>query len=311
MRINTKFLIFFLFHFILFSQENNIVKNYYKENFVVRAFAFSKQHYFGRLSYNNQTIYTINMLHPNKSMIIFSNTNKGVKTFDFSSDERFLIAGTNSGNLEVWDIDKRTLFKSISLHNKEINKVNVLSGKSSFISAGNDGKIFLVDYKESQKSKIIGSHDGIVRDFDLSDKENLLVSIGSDDKLVLWSLKEFKRIKSVIIPDITPSSVKFIPNSNTLLVGSTEGTLLWFDDKLNLKKKLKIHDNLITSICPLSESIFITGSFDGTVKKVSLPSFYAEELYSNKSYIIKIAINNNRLMFSKRNGELISIKIKP
>ena len=304
-------LCFVLFQFILFSQENNTLKNYHRENFVVRAFGYSKLHYFASLSYNNQTIYTTNLLHPQKTVIIFSSDNNGVKTLDFSKDENFLITGNNSGNLEIWDINKRKLFKTIKLHKEAVNKVRTLPlGKSSFISAGNDGKIFLVNFQDTKESILLGSHAGIVRDFDISINNNFLVSIGSGDKLILWNLKEGKKVISINLPS-SPSSVKFVSNSNTILVGNTEGDLFLFDEKLRLNKTLKIHDNLITSICALSDDTFVTGSFDGKIKKINLSNLDINELYSSKSYIINIAIKNNRLTFSKRNGELITIEIDP
>lgn len=301
----------FLFHLVVFSQENNIVKDYYKENFTVRAFGYSKLHYFARLSYNNQTVYTTNMLHPHKSVIMVSSKNNGVKTLDFSNDENFLITGTNAGSLEVWDVNTRKLFKTINLHKKAINKVKTLSGASLFASAGNDGNIFLVDFQDTQKSGLLGRHEGIVRDFDVSSDKNFLVSIGSDNKLILWDLKEKKKIKSITIAGAPPASVKFATELNTVLLGNTEGTLFWYDAALHLKKQLKIHDNVITSICALPENRFATGSFDGSIKSINLHDFKAKILYSGKSYIINMAINNEKLTFSKRNGELISIKLEP
>lgn len=305
------FLLFicFLCHFIASSQQDNIVKDYYKEDFTVRAFGYSKLHYFARLSYNNQTIYTTNILHPHKSIIIVSSKNNGVKTLDFSNDENFLITGTNTGNIEIWDLNKRILFKKISIHEKAINKVKTISGESSFISAGNDGSIFLVDFQESEKFKILGKHQGIVRDFDVSNDNNFLVSIGSDKKLMLWDLKENKKTKFIDNVYENLSSVKFASQNNNILLGNTDGMLFWLDSELNLIKKTKVHDNIITSICRVSENTFVTGSFDGSIKKINLLDFTAKELYSGKSYIINMVIKNNKLTFSKQNGELMSIKL--
>jgi len=302
---------FFLFSLSMFCQEENVVKDYYKENFVVRAFDYSKQHYFARLSYNNQTIYTTNRLHPSKRIIILSNTNNGVKTLAFSNDENFLISGTITGKLEVWDINKRTLVKTISLHNKAINKLKFLSQEAFFISAGNDGKIFLVDFQETQKSKLIGNHEGIVRDFDVSDDNSFLVSIGSDNKLIIWDLNEFKKIKSTIIRSARPTSVKFVPNSKSILVGDSMGNLLLLDGNLDVTNKINIHKDILSKICAFSENIIYTSSFDGSIKKIDLKDFKLKNVYSNKSYIINMVIKDDILTFSNRNGELISKKIEP
>lgn len=306
MRKNIWFIIIFVFcHIQLISQQYNIVKDYYKEDFVVRAFEYSRQHYFARLSYNNQTIYITNILHPHKSVAIVSSKNSGVKTMAFTEDENYLVSGTNEGHIEVWDINKRILHRRMSYHSKAVNKVQVLSGSSLMVTAGNDGKIFLCDFNKQSPPSLIGSHEGIVRDFDISDDENFMVSIGSDNKLILWNLKKKIKLQTLIISP--PSSVKFASSSNTILVGNLEGELLYFDYKLTFKKSISIHESVITSICKTSENNIVTGSFDGTIKKIDLSDFSVTELYSDKAYIIHIATLKHKLTLSKQNGELISI----
>lgn len=293
----------------MFSQKNSEVKNLFKENFVIRAFEYSKQHYFARLSYNNQTIYIQNLVHPDKRTIIFSNSNKGVKTLDFSYDENYLISGSNIGTIDVWDINSGKLNRSIKVHHGSVNRVKFLQKELSFISIGNDGKLFWTSLKEDDKPFLIGRHEGVIRDFDVSWDEKYLVTIGSDNVLIFWDLKNKQIIKSLKITDGSPSAVRFSLISNDILVGNVEGVLSIYNNDLQIQEKIKIHDNVITSICLLPNDQFITSSFDGSIKKIRKQDFDTKVVYKATSYIINAVVKNNILTFANREGELLSLKL--
>ncbi|WP_282079813.1 hypothetical protein [Aquimarina algiphila] len=308
MRRKTSFYLIFLIHFTMFSQKPIEVNNLFKEDFLIRAFGYSKQHYFARLSYNNQTIYIQNLIHPNKRIKIFSNSNKGIKTLDFSFDENYLISGSNIGTVDVWDINKNKLNRSIKLHLGPVNRVKFIRGKLSFVSIGNDGKLFMFDLKENTK-QLLGKHKGIIRDFDISQDKKYLVTIGSDNMLNFWDVERKQKIRSSKITNGSPTVVRFSGLSNDILVGNVEGILSLYEDDLMIKKKIKIHDNVITSICLLPNDEFITCSFDGSIKKIRRKDFNTKIIYKARPYIIHATVKDDTLTFADRDGRLLSIKI--
>lgn len=301
----------FIYTIITYGQKQEVTtRPILTENFVVRAFDYSAVHYFARLSHNNQTIYVKNRVHPEKSLIIFSNFNKGIKTLDFSSDEKYLISGTYAGTIDIWNLDTRDLQNTIQLHNnKSINRVQFLEGTSTFISAANDGKLFLTEIDgKNIKHELIGMHNGIVRDFDISDNIQLAVSIGNDGYVNLWHIHNGKKIRSLQLSENMPSSVKFYSNTNDVLVGCEDGSLYNFTVDLKLKKKTTPHQSVITSINIFSENQIITSSFDGELKNTHFDTFEYNTLYEAESYIINVKTFENLITFSTANRELISIK---
>ena len=291
------------------SQDSNVLRKNYKENFVPRTLSYSKKHYFGRLSHNNQTLYVENLIHPHKRILIFSNNNKGIKSIDFSYDEKFLVSGTNSGTVDVWEIDKREILITRKLHNGATNKVKFLPHVPFFVSAGNDGKIYLTGLDKNAEPILIGKHNGIVRDFDLSQDGNSLASIGSDGMLKLWNLAS-KEHTAVKMQKFLLSSIKFLSDSNRIVVGDRNGEISFFDTELNKKQTVKIHDGLISSISSFPGNQLITGSFDGSIKKIDLNNFDHDRIFLGKHYIIDTETKGRELTFSTRDGEIKTIIVK-
>ncbi|TSE06277.1 hypothetical protein [Aquimarina algiphila] len=296
----------------LFSQESievELIKKY-KENFSIRTFSYSKNHYFARLSYNNQTIYLENLLNPQKRTLIFSRKNGGIKSMDFDSNEHFLATASYSGDVDIWDINNRNLLKTIKLHVDDVNKVKFVPNTSLLISVGHDGKIMLMDIKdEFCKPTLLGSHNDIIRSFDITLDGKYVVTIGNDNKVIVWNINKREKRKEIRIKANNLSSIKILDDK--IVVGDIDGNILFLNLKdLSFINSIKIHDNIISSISKVSKNRILTSSYDGTLKIVEIDSNTSSSIkVKSKSYILHSTLLDSKITFSDRKGNLKIFKL--
>ena len=272
----------------IFSQNIEVLKTY-NEDFVARSFAYSKNHYFARLSYNNQTIYIENLIHPKKRILIFSRENKGIKTMDFSTDEQYLAVGSYSGDIDIWDVANRKLFETKRVHQKDVNVVRFIPNSPFLISAGSDGRILLTkcdDFKLGTAQ--IGTHDGIVRSLDIFDDGKYAASVGGDNIIRLWDVFGRKQILQRKINSKGLSFIKTIKKINKTVVGDIDGNIYILNlDNLSLNRVLKTHNSIISSISYLNNEKVLISSYDGSLKVLDIKSYkYYNLHFENKNAIL-------------------------
>ena len=68
-----------------------------------------------------------------------------VKSIAFSPDSRYLVAGENSGQVSVWDVENEVLLSRTEQHEHSVNSVTFRPGSTEFATGGDDGWIRVFD----------------------------------------------------------------------------------------------------------------------------------------------------------------------
>lgn len=299
------------------SQKNPFENNrlLFKEDFCVRAIGISKQHYLARMAHNNQTVYVYNLLNPHKRVLVFSNENGGIKTMDFDAYEHYLVTGSNSGKVTLWDLFNHCLISVHSLHNGSINELKFIPETSSFISVGSDGKLKLNKIENGALvSQLLGCHDGIIRGLDISTDGSFAATIANDGVIKVWNLsnkKLFISIETGFNDQNILNRIVFISDKTTLLTSDLNGVLYQINWKIKgIKKVGKIHNSIISTILPINSRMVLTTSYDGSIKKTDLTTGTSLVNYKNKAYIMAATlIDTNTVMYSDCSGKLAIQKL--
>ncbi len=288
----------------------------YKEVFCIRSFAFSRVSYMARLSHNYQTIHIENMLKPNHKIISFGHENGGIKFLTFDNSEKYLAASSHSGIVDVWDINNKILYRNYKIHEGAVNIVAFVPQTTFLISAGNDGNMFLIDIQNpNAKPKFIGQHQSIIRSIDISENGRFMVSAGHDRKAMLWDINKYFKVKESVVLDNLLSSIRLYKDK--IIVGDMEGYIVIFDSSMQIKRKFRLHQHLISAISVLSNDTFITSSYDGYIKKSNFSGSLVENLYHSKNYnkdhnyIMHLSLSEDKkkIAFSDRIGNMFLVKI--
>ncbi|KAK3942216.1 WD40-repeat-containing domain protein [Diplogelasinospora grovesii] len=191
---------------------------------------------------------------------------------EIRSDGRVLVAGEDSGRMQVFDVGQGT--RAVILKTWHIHKQPVWVTKwsptelTTLMSASDDKTVRLWDLPSNNPSRMFTGHSDYVRcgSF-MPGNSNLLVSGSYDETVRIWdarspggSVLAFKHADPV--EDVLP-----LPSGTTLLAaaGSTISVL-----DLVAAKPLKLitnHQKTVTSLCLASNGRrVVSGSLDGHVK---------------------------------------------
>lgn len=177
--------------------------------------------------------------------------NIAVLTLQFC--EQYLITGTDSGAIVVWDIETGLLLRSLTGHLRAVNALKF--DNSKLISGSSDRTVRVWNYKTGECVCTFRGHDDEVLCIDFDDK--LIASGSKDTNIKVWNFQTkscfFLRGHSEWV-----YSVKIQAASNTLFSSSEDATIRMWD--LETKQCVKVfsapgsqdaHVAQITSILPL------------------------------------------------------------
>lgn len=121
-----------------------------------------------------------------------------VFTAAYSPNDRWIVTGTLSGDLILWDALTATRLKTISYSaifgpnappqaavyakfNKDSSLIGVLYQENP--------NIYLIDAQTSQLRLTLSGHQDIVRQFDFNSDNQRMVSVGDDANMILWDVR--------------------------------------------------------------------------------------------------------------------------
>jgi WD40 repeat protein len=100
--------------------------------------------------------------------------------------------------------------------------------EGALIAAGrSDGTIFLWDQDRQRVLPPLRGQVGAIRALAFSSDGKLLAALGVKGAVVVWRLDEQKTFQRVSAADLDAGTIAFVPDSSSLLVGTTKGLATW------------------------------------------------------------------------------------
>lgn len=240
------------------------------------------------------------------------------RTLELSTDERFLINGTDSSFIEVFDLTSKGKRSLIKGHKSVVNDIKFLPGKYSFVSASNDKSIRLNDPVSGLSTLLINMPFSL-KAFDIAPNGKYLIGGATTGQLVYVDLiqKTFKILHEEGRNRIL--SVSHHPNSSLIAFGtdvindksvSSRGLVKLFDlNTGRITKELTGHKAGVSDVKFSPNGLLIASA--GYDRKLQMWVVGKEEklpivMDNNNGNIWRIAfsVNSDYLLASCNNGEI-------
>ncbi len=121
-----------------------------------------------------------------------------VYSADYSPNDWWIAAGTQKGDVVLWDAITNTQFASYSYKHilgensprKVVSQVQFNPASDQIaVQYREDENIYLIDAKTGDLKLTLTGHEDFVRDFDFSPDGTQMVSVGDDALLILWDIR--------------------------------------------------------------------------------------------------------------------------
>jgi WD40 repeat protein len=219
------------------------------------------------------------------------------------------IGSSSIGLIEIWDIESKSLNKS--LHTK--NPVeSLIEFKKFLISGHKDRSIIVWDLNLFIiKAEIRSEHKNKILFYSILQLGDLNLISFSNDSLFKWSFREKLRINSN--DDLTkniqnPITVLLFFSNQKLLGGSADSIIHVWDNHFIYKESLKRHEKQITCLISLNSYLFASASEDNIINIWSEDNPKPNQLSKSHNSKINSLVydsNLNMIISGSMDGQII------
>ena len=107
-----------------------------------------------------------------------------------SSDGRWVVVGKNTGELKLWDLQKRCCFWVVEADPSGVTSVCIAKDNSVVLSGGNDGLVRLWDMTSGRHIADMFGHNGAVSEIYGDNSSRWAISVSRDKTLRVWDVSE-------------------------------------------------------------------------------------------------------------------------
>jgi U3 small nucleolar RNA-associated protein 15 len=246
------------------------------------------------LHYHNQTLAssasTTVKLYTNSRL---SKTISRFKDVAYSArirnDGKLLIAGDNSGIIQLFDLSSRAILRTLRGHKGPVRVTKFSTNNQQVLSASDDNTVRLWDIaSESCINQF--DHTDHVRTACMGIDPHLILSGSYDHTIKLWDTRS--NIAVFSMDHIAPiESVLFMPGGGMLCSAGGNRIKMW-DMKAGLLHSIAPHSKTITDLAiDSTNSYLLSGSLDRQLKVTSLETYNVEHSIKYPAPILAIAIS--------------------
>ncbi|PWN31482.1 WD40 repeat-like protein [Meira miltonrushii] len=125
-----------------------------------------------------------------KATKVFSRFKDVARSGTFRSDGKLLVAGDDSGLVQVFDAQSKSVLRQLKGHELPVHSVKFSCDPTKIASASDDRTVRLWDMPEEKEQRIFTNHQDYVRSVLVSpDNANLLLSGSYDSTVRLWDAR--------------------------------------------------------------------------------------------------------------------------
>lgn len=240
-----------------------------------------------------------------KSKRVFSRFRDVAYSGTFRSDGQLIVAGGETGIVQVFDAGSRSLLRQFKGHKRPVHFTRYAKDKIHVLSAGDDATVRWWDVAAQEAVSVMTEHSDYVRCGAASPSNSDLWATGSYDHTVrLWDLRSGKSIMK-LQHDLPVEAVLFFPSGGLLATTGGNHVNIW--DVLGggrLLQRLSNHQKTVTAItlaAPITvgpanrtpSPRLLTGSADCHVKVYDLDNFRVSHAVRYPAPVLSLGISAN------------------
>jgi WD40 repeat protein len=218
--------------------------------------------------------------------------------FQFSPDGKFLLAGTENGDFELWDLEKYKVSKTFSGHQYYASSFAFSIDGKYILSGSYDKTVRLWKAKSALESDCLNGHSGEISSVSFSPDAKFAQSVSYDGNVKVWNLDKGKEIKNFkgVRNFVKYMSLPYNTNSNFSNLGDKEFKI-WDLNEPDKLKDFTGHNATVTAVTFSPDWKFaLSGDYDGDVKFWDVDfAQVIKPLQSHKGTITSIRFSGNSL----------------
>jgi len=153
---------------------------------------------------------------------------RGIDTLAFAPNGKSLAAGTQEGNLVVWDVAKESEQWRADAHIGRLTTVAYSPDGRLIATAGQDRVIKIWDARTGTLKQTLTGHPREIACVAFSPDGKQLASCGNGPTMALWDLSEGRQIHAFVAHKHTVTRIAFSPDGKLLATAGWDGTVkLW------------------------------------------------------------------------------------
>ena len=257
-----------------------------------------------------------------ESSVLIAPTIGRITAASLSSDDTVLAIATDSGVLQLWDINtQEPLSEAFTAHSATIFAVEISPDNTQLASAGDDLQIAIWNIDDLQNgvvdnfTSLQGHDDGI---FDVSwHPTNPIIASGSRDNTIrLWDVDTLDTLVTLQAHSDDVEALLFDPTGETLVSGARDNNIILWDVNAALSGEdathelLGSHQDWVLSLAfsPAGDFL-VSGGRDRAIKMWDMERMqpYGESLVFHDNWVWAVDVSHDGLLFASggRDGRLI------
>ena len=199
---------------------------------------------------------------------VFADIFGTIPSVAFSPDGKLLAAGTNEGQIRLWQAADGQPFLTCKGHSNGVLSVAFSPDGQTLASSSDDRTVRLWNVQHGECLNILSSHTNWVGSVAFSPDGQTLASGSADQTVRLWDVQTGQNLKTLVGHTNGVRAVAFSPDGQTLASSSNDQTVcLWAIQTGECIKVLSGHTNEVLSVAfsPDGQTL-ASGSVDQTVR---------------------------------------------
>ncbi|MCQ3973974.1 MAG: hypothetical protein DPW09_11055 [Anaerolineae bacterium] len=159
---------------------------------------------------------------------VFTGTFGVILSVSFSQDGEFLVAGTENGDVRLWQVSDSQALKIFKVRSGWLRSLALSPDGNTFAHEGDNHSIQLRDIKTGQLIMILQGHKDSIWSIGFSSDGRILASGSHDQTIRLWDINSGQCLETLHEHTNKITSIAFSSNGHTLASGSYDKTIrLW------------------------------------------------------------------------------------
>jgi len=190
-----------------------------------------------------------------------------VTSISITSDDRFVLSGSQDKTIGLWDLEKGQFVKNLEGHSRSVTSLCLSSDGVFALSGSEDNTLRMWLIENGTCLKVFEGHKSGVTSVCISRGGDYALSGSWDKTIRLWDLEKEKCLKIFTGHTESVTSLCLSSDGEFFLSGSMDKTIrLWNIRKGICTKILEGHNDIVTSISISRDDKFLlSGSKDGTM----------------------------------------------
>lgn len=261
---------------------------------------------FGQLAFSPDSRYildgrlTIWDTQSDTSHATFTDQNFLSAAVAFSPDGRYALSGEDNGEVLLWEVETRQIWRYFKGHIADVNSV-ALSRDGRWAAAGDDNGVIIVwDVATGQSVRQINAHDGWISQIDFSPDGKYLISGAADDRLTLWDWEQGQALHTWVYHTSNVIIARFSPDGRYILSGGWDRIFaLWDAQTYELRQTYQAHTEAPThAVFTPDGRYFLTSADDAQVLMWETDTGQIIRRYAGVLFMRGLAISPDGTLFA-------------